>query len=71
VEDLQADLDEWLPDYNRELPHSGKHCEGRTPLQTFRETKHLAFQKQLDRQFDARERDDQTSSSPATTRIGR
>jgi len=70
LEDLQADLDEWLLEYNRERPHSGKHCEGRTPLQTFRETKHLAFQKQLDRQFDARERDDRTPSSPATTRIG-
>lgn len=70
LEDLQADLDEWLLEYNRERPHSGKHCEGRTPLQTFRETKHLAFQKQLERQFDARERDNRTPSSPATTLIG-
>lgn len=66
LQDLQADLDEWLLEYNRERPHSGKHCDGRTPLQTFRETKHLAFQKMLERQFDAKEREDQTPS-PATT----
>jgi hypothetical protein len=66
LDDLQADLDEWLLEYNRERPHSGKHCDGRTPLQTFRETKHLAFQKMLDRQFKTKEREDQTISSPTT-----
>jgi hypothetical protein len=59
LEDLQADLDDWLLEYNRERPHSGKHCDGRTPWQTFRETKHLAFQKLLERQFNAKEREDQ------------
>ena len=37
--ELQVDVDEWLAWYNRERSHSGKHCEGRTPLQTFRDTK--------------------------------
>jgi len=68
LENLQVDLDEWLLEYNRERPRSGKHCDGRTPFQTFRETKHLAFQKMLERQFDAKEREDQTTS-PATTLV--
>ncbi len=48
LEELQADVDEWLEQYNRERTHSGKYCFGRTPLQTFRETKHLAQAKMLD-----------------------
>src|SRR5689334_6080873 len=48
LEELQADLDEWLEEYNRERTHSGKHCLGRTPLQTLRESKHLAQAKMLD-----------------------
>jgi len=66
LDDLQADLDDWLLEYNRERPHSSKHCGDRTPWQTFRDTKHLAFQKQLDRQFQTEEREDQTTSQPAT-----
>ena len=60
LEELQADLDEWLELYNRERPHTGKYCDGRTPLQTFRDTKHLAYQKMLERQF-------QPSENPTTT----
>jgi len=51
LDKLQADLDEWLEQYNRERSHGGKYCEGRTPLQTFRETKHLAYQKMLEANF--------------------
>jgi transposase InsO family protein len=43
--ELQADVDEWLLVYNRERPHSGRYCYGKTPLQTFRDSKHLADQK--------------------------
>jgi transposase InsO family protein len=35
LEQLQADLDVWLEDYNHSRPHSGKYCFGKTPLQTF------------------------------------
>jgi hypothetical protein len=49
LEELQADVDEWLLIYNRERPHSGRYCYGKTPLQTFRDSKHLADQKRLDR----------------------
>jgi hypothetical protein len=52
LEELQADLDEWVEQYNLERTHSGKYCFGRTPLQTFRETKHLAHAKQLDTLFE-------------------
>lgn len=47
LDQLQADLDEWLEYYNRERPHSGRYCYGKTPLQTFRDSKQLADQKRL------------------------
>jgi transposase InsO family protein len=49
--ELQKDLDEWIEQYNRERTHTGKYCFGRTPWQTFQETKHLARAKQLDTLF--------------------
>lgn len=57
VEELQEDLDEWIEWYNRERTHTGRHCDGRTPLQTLRETKHLVYQKMLDRHVQAKESD--------------
>ena len=35
VEEIQLDLDAWLVHYNNERTHSGKHCYGKTPMQTF------------------------------------
>lgn len=52
LEELQTDLDEWIEQYNRERTHTGKYCFGRTPLQTFRETKPLAQTKRLDTLFE-------------------
>lgn len=49
LEELQADLDAWLTEYNQNRPHSGKYCFGKTPMQTFLDSKHLAEEKQLDR----------------------
>lgn len=48
LESLQQDLDEWMDYYNKERTHSGKHCFGKTPWQTFQDTIHLALKKQLD-----------------------
>lgn len=48
IEELQADLDEWLDHYNRERPHSGRYCYGKTPWQTWQESKHLAHEKMID-----------------------
>ena len=45
IEELQVDLDQWLWYYNHERTHSGKYCFGKTPYQTFQETKHLARRK--------------------------
>ena len=47
VEKLQTDLDAWLAKYNEQRPHSGRYCYGKTPMQTFRETLHIAVEKTI------------------------
>ncbi len=49
LEELQLDADDWVMEYNSQPPHSGKYCFGKTPLQTFLESRHLADEKDLDR----------------------
>ena len=44
---LQNDLDEWLREYNESRPHSGKYCDGKTPMQTFLDSLPLAKEKML------------------------
>jgi transposase InsO family protein len=51
LEELQADLDAWLDEYNRTRPHSGKYCYGKTPMQTFVDSLSLAREKMLDASF--------------------
>lgn len=48
VEELQLELDQWLEWYNKERTHSGKHCYGKTPWETFLQSKYLALEKQID-----------------------
>jgi transposase InsO family protein len=48
VDELQTDVDEWIREYNETRPHSGKYCFGKTPLQTLKDSKHLADEKMLD-----------------------
>ncbi len=48
IEEIQADVDEWVRYYNEERPHSGRYCFGKTPMQTFKDSKHLADEKMLD-----------------------
>jgi len=48
IEQLQADVDQWMRSYNEERPHSGRFCFGKTPRQTFDDSKKLAEQKMLD-----------------------
>lgn len=45
LEELQHNLDKWLEDYNNLRPHSGRFCYGKTPMQTFLDTKHVAQEK--------------------------
>jgi transposase InsO family protein len=55
LEDLQADLDQWLDEYNLERTHSGKYCFGKTPMQTFLNTVALAKEKMLDNALETAE----------------
>ena len=47
IEELQIEVDRWLLQYNNDRPHSGKHCYGKTPMQTFHDGKHIAWEKTL------------------------
>lgn len=41
INELQTDLDEWLIHYNTERTHQGKHCCGRTPMETLLDGKEI------------------------------
>jgi transposase InsO family protein len=56
IEDLQRDVDEWLEFYNQERPHSGRYCYGKTPMQTWRDSLHLAKAKQLDQHVEEKDK---------------
>lgn len=45
LEELQSDLDIWMHDYNHERTHSGRYCYGKTPIETFNDSKKLAKEK--------------------------
>jgi transposase InsO family protein len=47
LEELQADLDGWMEEYNHQRPHQGRWCYGKTPIQTFRDSVSLAKEKIL------------------------
>ncbi|HAU52051.1 MULTISPECIES: IS481 family transposase [Bacteroidota] len=48
IQELQNDLDRWMAYYNQDRTHTGKYCFGKTPMQTFDDTIHLAKQKMLE-----------------------
>jgi hypothetical protein len=47
LEELQADPDTWLREYNDQRPPQGRWCYGKTPLQTFWDSIPLAKEKML------------------------
>jgi transposase InsO family protein len=47
LEELQADLDAWIEEYNQQRPHQGRWCYGKTPTQTFVDSVPLAKEKML------------------------
>jgi transposase InsO family protein len=49
LDELQADADQWIEHYNSERTHTGKYCFGKTPMETFIESKKLAEEKMLER----------------------
>lgn len=51
IDELQADVDVWLEYYNNERPHSGNHCYGKTPMQTWKESLYLAKEKLLSNHY--------------------
>jgi transposase InsO family protein len=61
LEELQADADEWVRQYNEDRPHSGKYCYGKTPMQTFLESLHIAKEKLIGYNL--------TDEIPETTRV--
>ena len=48
--ELQSDLDAWMAYYNNDRPHSGRYCYGKTPMETFLDSRHLAKEKELELQ---------------------
>lgn len=48
LEELQADLDAWVAWFNDERPHSGRYCYGKTPIETFSDSRQIAKEKELD-----------------------
>ena len=47
LEELQADVDKWIREYNEERPHSGRYCYGKTPRETWEASLYLARAKDL------------------------
>ncbi|NNA19004.1 IS481 family transposase [Pseudomonas lundensis] len=47
MEQLQADLDQWMAHYNDERTHQGKMCCGRTPAETFEDGKKIWLTKMI------------------------
>jgi hypothetical protein len=45
IDELQADLDAWLVDYNYRRANQGRWCFGKTPMQTFLDALPLAKEK--------------------------
>ena len=69
VDDLQKDLDTWLSYYNNERPHSGKYCYGKTPMQTFLDSKKLALEKNNEILYLEYLSDDQNSTDNQTSNL--
>lgn len=51
IEEMQKDIDHWISLYNNERTHSGRYCFGKTPMQTFSDSKELAKAKDLNNLF--------------------
>lgn len=47
LEEIQADLDGWMEEYNQQRPHQGRWCDGKTPMHTFLDSVSLAKQNML------------------------
>ena len=62
LEQLQEDLDDWMLDYNNARTHTGKFCFGRTPMQTFIESIHIAKEHYIEKRPEANSPDQADTS---------
>ena len=47
IDELQADLDTWIAEYNEARPHQGRWCFGKTPMQTFLDAMPMTREKMI------------------------
>jgi transposase InsO family protein len=47
IDELQADLDCWITEYNEVRPHQGRWCFGKTPMQTFLDAMPMTKEKMI------------------------
>jgi hypothetical protein len=47
IDELHADLDLWIREYNDQRPHQGRWCLGKTPMQTFLDATPMAKEKMI------------------------
>jgi hypothetical protein len=47
IDELQADLDVWIREYNETRPHQGRWCFGKTPMQTFLDAMPMTKEKMI------------------------
>jgi hypothetical protein len=47
VDELQADLDLWIGEYNEQRLHQGRWCFGKTPMQTCLDAVPMAKEKMI------------------------
>ena len=47
IDELQADLDTWIAEYNETRPHQGRWCFGKTPMQTFLDAMPMTKEKMI------------------------
>ena len=47
LDELQADLDSWIKEYNEDRSHQGRWCYGKTPMQSFIDSIPLAKEKRI------------------------
>ena len=47
TDELQADLDAWIKEYNEARPHQGRWCFGKTPMQTFLDAMPMTKEKMI------------------------
>jgi hypothetical protein len=47
TDELQADLDVWIKEYNEARPNQGRWCFGKTPMQTFLDAMPMTKEKMI------------------------